>query len=102
MTSDVNKVLRRACARFKTGVRKTFVLNGETMVLEPAGYHMDPDVGDDAKSSYWCEAELVVQGGRSNALDGSRSVVRIPLTEVTVEAVWTAYLQSQVDAVHAL
>lgn len=96
MSPDLQKVLRRACARFNTGIRKPFEINGETLALEPAGYPMDEEC------EAWCVAELVVHGGRVNALDGSRSTLRIPLEEVSAEAVWTAYLQSQVDAVHAL
>jgi len=102
MDDATQRVLRKACSRFKTGIRKPFKLDGETVSFEAAGYYLDADIPDDEEGSVWCEAYLVVPRGSVNALDGSRGVLKIVLTSVTPEAVWVAYLQSQVDAVHAL
>jgi hypothetical protein len=103
MTSEVERVLRRACARFKTGIRRPFKVGGDTVRLEPAGYFMDEDLcADDSVGHVWCEANLLIEDDHANALDGSRFIHKMPLTVVTPEAVWEAYLQSQVNAVHAL
>lgn len=102
MSPEAEKVIRRACARFKTGIRKPFFLLGEQLSFEPAGFYLDAEDDKDEELTMWCEAYLVVPSGRINALDGTRTVWSIPLKEVTPEAVWGAYLQSQVDAVHAL
>lgn len=101
MDELTRKILRRACARFKAGVYKPFEINGETVKLEAAGHYLDGDSPDDGEGSIWCEAYLVVAGDRVNALDGSRRTWKIPLSEVTPEAVWAAYLQNHVDQVHA-
>lgn len=95
MTSDVERVLRRACARFKTGIRKPFSIDGVNLRIDPDGHLR---CSADGGPQYWREALLVVWEGS----DPSRAKSFLDLREVTVESVWTAYLQSQVDAVHAL
>lgn len=101
MDEEVRKVLRRACVRYRTGIRKPFKLDGCVLTIEPDGSYRDPDVGD--SEGCVCEATLVVHDTffPANALDGTRRVKRLDLFEVTPEAVYTAYLQSQVDQVHA-
>lgn len=95
MTSDVEKTLRRACARFKTGIRKPFSIEGVNLRIDADGHLR---CSADGGPQYRREAILVVWEGPLS----SNARVFVDLLEVTPESVWTAYLQSQVDAVHAL
>jgi hypothetical protein len=88
MDDETRKVLRRACARFKTGIRTPFKLGDFYARVEPENWDADNRSGG---------AVLYLQ---RDALVAHN--VQVGLKEVTAEAVHEAYLQAIVTIVHSL
>jgi len=82
---ETRKTLRRACARFKTGLRPPFKLGDFWARLEPENW----DAGSGAVL-YLQRDALIAHN------------VQIGLREVTADAVHEAYLQAIVTIVHSL
>lgn len=89
MDEAARKVIVRACARFKTGIRKAFLIDGRKFVVEGdvAGF----EEGVIACLTEW-KGDPGVPGGLSHC----------GLKEVTPEAVYKAMMELLVDEMHAL
>ena len=102
MDEAVRKVLRRACARFKTGIRTPFRLGEHTARIDQHDVSRAYDDGvcyDDGEDETRQVAILVIWPV-GTPVSGAQSFTG--LEEVTPEAVHGAYLQAIVDQVHAL
>lgn len=88
MDDATRKVLRRACARFHTGILKPFPIEGILVKLS------NEKVWDDMNGTKY-DGSLIVEMVETGTLF-------IHLKKVTPESIYEGYLQFQVNMIHAM